>query len=162
MAHGDNKISKILYSKSGGGTDTLEIHDAEALHSIENGSIETDMIAGKAVTTEKIADNSVTSDKIQNGTIAADDLNSALLKRITDLEAAWDSISQIPNVTFGENVTRLSINYQTGVGSETGTALGNAIQVTGYNVDGTRYALYIGDNGIQLRKNGNIVKSWLK
>lgn len=94
MAHGDSKISKILYSKSGGATDTLEIHDSEAVHAGDQGVISEAMLAKDAVTSEKISDNAITSAKIQDGTIAANDLNAALLKRITDLESAWDSISQ--------------------------------------------------------------------
>ena len=44
---------------------------------------------------DQIADNAITTDKIANGTITADDLSNDFISRITDLEAAWDSVSPI-------------------------------------------------------------------
>lgn len=43
---------------------------------------------------DQIADNAITTEKIANGTITASDLSSDLAGRITDLEAAWDSVSR--------------------------------------------------------------------
>ena len=44
---------------------------------------------------DQIADNAITTEKIANGTITASDLSSDLAGRITDLEAAWDSVSHV-------------------------------------------------------------------
>ena len=44
---------------------------------------------------DQIADNAITTEKIANGTITASDLSSDLAGRITDLEAAWDSVSPL-------------------------------------------------------------------
>ena len=43
---------------------------------------------------DQIADNAITTEKIANGTITANDLSNDFVSRITDLEAAWDSVSR--------------------------------------------------------------------
>ena len=67
-------------------------------------AVETGMLANNSVTTEKIkdgtistadlADLAITAAKLANGSVTAAKLEAALLKRITDLESAWDSVSQ--------------------------------------------------------------------
>ena len=44
---------------------------------------------------DQIADNAITTEKIANGTITANDLSNDFVSRITDLEAAWDSVSPL-------------------------------------------------------------------
>lgn len=53
---------------------------------------------------DQIADNAITTEKIANGTITASDLSSDLAGRITDLEAAWDSVSRISEIELTQGI----------------------------------------------------------
>lgn len=84
---------------------------------IANGAIGTTQLADSSITSAKILDGTIatadlanaviTNAKLGNGSVSAAKLEAALLKRITDLEGAWDSVSQTEAVYIdGQYVAR--------------------------------------------------------